>query len=463
MERIFLTTLNNPHDSAYYHVKFSERVGFGLGDLAINITWASLGMYIVYFYTDVVGIGAAIIGTLMLLGRIFDGIIDVAMGTLVDKTQTRSGKARPWLIWASIPFALLTVLLFTVPDVAYNGKVIYIFISYMLLMVAFPAIAIPYGTLNSLITQDQHERETLNIFRMFLAQIGVLLVTNATQPLVGLFGGKQSGWIWTYVLLCSITVILFFVVFAKTKERVRPAANSDKAEKVALSVSFKALSKNKYWWLATSFFVIYSVGYALNQSGTIYYAKYIIGNENLVGMLTLAYLIPVMIGFLFLSAMFKKYGKRNSMIAGLVVSILGLLFTLINPSSTFIVTLSQIIKGIGQIPLLGGVWALFPDTIEYGEWKTHIRNEGLLYSGGSFGQKFGVGIGTALTGWILAWGGYIGEKSVQSSSALFSINAIFIYLPIALFVVQIILMAFYNLDKIYPTVTKELQARKAAV
>lgn len=457
-----MTQLNNPPDNAYHHVKFGERVGFGIGDLAINITWASLGMYVVYFYTDVVGIGAAIIGTLMLLGRIFDGVVDVVMGMLIDKTNTKYGKARPWLIWASIPFALLTVLLFTVPDIGYSGKVIYIFISYMLLMIAFPAIAIPYGTLNTLITQDQHEREILNIFRMFLAQIGVLLVTNTTQPLVGLFGGGQAGWIWTYVLLSSVTVILFFGVFAKTKERVRPSSDSAKAEKVPLRVSFKALSKNKYWWLATSFFVIYSIGYALNQSGTIYYAKYIIGNENLVGMLTLAYLIPVMIGFLFLSALFKKYGKRNSMIAGLLISILGLLFTLVDPSSVLIVTISQVIKGIGQIPLLGGVWALFPDTIEYGEWKTHIRNEGLLYSGGSFGQKFGVGVGTALTGWILAWGGYVGEKSVQSDSALFSINSIFIYLPLVLFIVQIIMMIFYNLDKLYPTITKELKERKAS-
>lgn len=217
---------------------------------------------------------------------------------------------------------------------------------------------------------------------------------------------------------------------------------------------------NDCWWIATIFFIIYSVGYALNQGTTIYYAQYILHNNSYVGVLTIAYLVPVLVCFLFMTPILKKYGKTKSMVVGSIISIVGYLFTLINPSSFAVVMVAQIIKGVGQAPLLGSVWALFPDTIEYGEWKTHTRVESLLYSGGSLGQKVGVGLGTAITGWVLAWGHYNGAAAVQSSSAINAIYALFIYIPIIIFVLQLILLHFYKMDKIYPKVMADLRARK---
>lgn len=444
--------------------KYAEKLGFkdymtfGFGDVAINFTFASLGMFVVYFYTDVAGIAAGVVGTLMLFSRAFDGIIDMVVGGFVDKTHSKWGKTRPWLLFGCLPFAILTVALFAVqPTWSSTTKIIYAFVSYNVLMIAFSSIAIPYGTLNSLVTRDQHQREKFNVFRMFEAQIGVLIVTNLTMPMVKAFGNKQSSWVATYAILSAISVILLLIVFKTQRERVHEAAKVT----IPLKQSLKAIAHNDCWWIATIFFIIYSIGYALNQGTTIYYAKYILHNNSLVGILTIAYLAPVLVCFLFMTPILKKYGKTKSMFVGSIISIVGYLFTLIDPSSFAIVMIAQIIKGIGQAPLLGSVWAMFPDTIEYGEWKTHTRVESLLYSGGSLGQKVGVGLGTAITGWVLAWGHYNGTAAVQSQSAITAIYALFIYIPVIVFILQLILLHFYKMDKIYPKVMADLHARKA--
>jgi len=447
---------NKPVTSFKQNLRFIDKLGYGCGDLAINFAWASLGMFVVFFYTDVIGMSAAIIGTIMLFSRFLDGILDVLMGIIVDKTNSKYGKARPWILWGSVPFAITTVLIFMVPDLSLMGKIIYIVVTYNLLMMAFTAVCIPYGTLNSLVTQDQHQREVLNLFRMFLANIGVLIVSNFTMPMVSYFGGKQAGWILTYAILAFIAVLLFVFVFKTQKERVQPIVK----EKISLKIGLGALCKNKYWFIATFFFIVYSIGYAINQASTIYYAKYILGNSSLVGVMTIAFVIPIIIGFLFTAPIYKKYGKRNAMIAGSLIGILGCLITIFDPANLTVVMLSQIMKGIGQIPILGGVWALFPDTIEYGEWKTGIRNEGLLYSGGSLGQKMGIGLGTALTGWILDYGGYNGIQALQSDSAMTSIVWLFIYIPIIISVVQIIVLYIYDIDKHYKQIVIDLLKRK---
>ncbi len=443
-------------------IAFGERLGFGVGDLAVNFVWASMGMFIVFFYTDVVGISAAVVGTIMLVSRFLDGISDVAMGVVVDRTKSKHGKARPWILWMCVPFAALTVLLFTVPDVGDTGKIIYAFITYNILTLAFTAVVIPYGTLNSLITQDQHQRSLLNIFRMFLAQIGVILVSSLTLPLVDFFGGTQTGWIMTYIVYGIIAIFLFLFTFKATKERVQITQEKTE-EKIPLKVSLKALVQNKYWAMIFGFFIIYSMGTALWQGSTIYYAQYLLNNQTLTGILTMAITIPVIVGFFFMPALFRRFGKRNIVLAGSVISIIGTLIIMIDITNIYFVIIGQIIRGLGKSPFTGALWAFLPDTIEYGEYKTGIRNEGLVYSAGSMGQKIGVGLGAALVGWVLGWTGYIGGATVQPDEALFGINALFLYLPLATYVLQSILLLFYKLDKIYPQVEKELLARRSKI
>ncbi|MDQ0859996.1 MFS transporter [Bacillus sp. V2I10] len=440
-------------------IKLGEKIGYGFGDLASNLVWSSMSMFIVFFYTDVIGIGASIIGTIMLFSRFFDGITDLVMGAVIDKTKSKHGKARPWILWTAVPFAITTALLYAVPDIGEVGQIVYIVLTYNLLTLLYTAINIPYGVLNSLITQDQYQRSLLNVFRTIFAMIGVIIVSTVTMPLVNLLGGGQSGWVYTFVIYGALGALLFLITFNKTKERVKPAVTSGPNSKVPLKKGLKALLKNKYWFVALVFFLTTYLGTALFQGSTIYFAQYILGSPELVGLLTVASIVPTLVGLLMVAPLIKKFGKRNSMVGGLILTVVGSLIIVLDPNSLLMVVIGSIMRGIGTAPVLGSKFAMLADTIEYGEWKSGIRTEGLVYSAGSMGSKVGTGLGVALIGWTLAWGGYMGGEAVQTDSALFSIYVLFIYLPILISVIQIMLLGLYKLDKQYPQIVKELHER----
>jgi len=442
-------------------VKLSERVGYGLGDLASNFIWQAMSIFIVYFYTDVIGIAAGIVGSIMLFSRIFDGVTDVLMGYIIDKTKSKHGKARPWLLWLAVPFAVSAVLLFAVPDVSTAWQVVYIAVTYNLVCLVYTGLNVPYGTLNSLITQDQYQRSILNVFRMGLALIGVLLVSNLTLPLATFFGGDQSGWVYTFLIFGAIGSTLFFITFKTTKERVKPVNKDLQVKPVPLKDSLMTLSKNKYWAIVTAFILITYIWNALNSGALVYFADYILDNTLLVGAVTTAYTVFTLLGMVFVAPITKRFGKRNAMIVGVFITLIGYLVMLIDLSSVTMIVAGTIIRGIGKAPINGSMFALLADTIEYGEWKTGIRNEGMVYSGGSMGIKIGSGLGTAIIGWVLAFGGYVGGADVQAASALQSIQTLFIYIPMGINVLMIVLLLFYNLDKKYPQIIRDLQARNA--
>ncbi|WP_130860871.1 MFS transporter [Gracilibacillus phocaeensis] len=441
------------------NIGLTEKVGYGFGDLATNFVWGAMGTYLVYFYTDVVGMAAGIIGTIMLFSRLFDGVTDIIMGAIIDKVKSKHGKARPWLMWLAFPFAIATILLFTVPDISTTGKIIYIVITYNLMTIIYTSINIPYGVLNALMTQHQYQRSVLNIFRMVNGQTGSLIVGVLTIPMVAFFGGGQSGWVFAFVVYASVAVILFFITFFTTKERVKPV----KKEKTKLPVkdSVRTLIKNKYWFLSLLLFILTFIYLALSTGTPVYFAEYILEDVNLVSLLLMANTIPIILGMLFfLAPIVKRFGKRNAIIMGSFVAIAGALIIMMNPESLSVVILGLVLRGIGQATVIGTMFALLADTIEYGEWKTGIRNEGMIYAGGSMGLKIGTGLGTAVIGWLLAIGGYVGGLETQTSSALFSIEFLFIYAPIIVNVLQIIVMYFYKLDKEYPQIMKDLNERK---
>lgn len=439
-------------------IGITEKVGYGLGDLATNFAWASMSMFIVYFYTDIVGISAGIIGTIILLSRFLDGVSDIAMGGIIDKTHSKHGKARPWLLWLTIPFVVVMVLLFTVPDIGDIGKVIYVAITYNLVILLYTGVVIPYGTLNTLMTEDQNERGVLNVYRMFFATIGIIVVGNLVLPMVNFFGSGQSGWIAAYAVLALVAAIMYMITFFTSKERTAHL-NKD-VDKEPFWVGFKALIKNKYWIMVLFMFILYYVNDALYNGGTIYYAEYILDNPGLVGLLTLSIQIPALLLIPFLAPLIKKFGKTKLMICGTLLFIAGSIIIMINPTNLTVVVIGSILRGVGRVPIFGTIFALLPDTVEYGEWKTGVRREGLVYSGGSMGTKIGTGIGAASVGWILSFGGYVGGQAIQSDSAIFAINALFLYLPIVTFVLLVILLVFYRLDKEYPQIIKDLRERK---
>ncbi|MEC5271723.1 MFS transporter [Caldifermentibacillus hisashii] len=451
-------SIQNTNNVKEEKIGLTEKVGFGLGDLATNFVWGAMGTYIVYFYTDVIGVAAGIIGTIMLFSRLFDGVTDVIMGALVDKVNSKHGKARAWILWLAIPFAIATVLLFTVPDVGPVGTIIYIIITYNLISLIYTGINIPYGVLNALMTQHQYQRSVLNIFRMVSGQTGGLIVGVLTIPMVAFFGGGQNGWVFAFVVYAVVAAILFGITFKTTTERVKPVKKTKST--IPFKTSIVTLFKNKYWFIMLLFFILTFIYLAISQGSTVYFAQFILGDVNLVSVLLMANTLPIILGMLFyLAPVVKRFGKRNAAIAGSFISIVGGLLILINPSSTAIVVTALILRGIGQAAIVGTIFALLADTIEYGEWKTGIRNEGMIYAGGSMGLKIGTGVGSALIGWLLASGGYVGGQETQAGSALFSIEVLFIYLPIVINILQLVLMYLYKLDKEYEGIVEDLQAR----
>ncbi|WP_110648966.1 MFS transporter [Salinicola peritrichatus] len=440
-------------------IPLREKIGYGCGDLASNFIWQAMSIFIVYYYTDVIGVAAGVIGSIMLFSRVFDGVSDIAMGYVIDKTTSRHGKARPWLLWLAVPFAVSAILLFTVPDVSPFWQAVYIAVTYNVVCLVYTGLNVPYGTLNSLITQDQYQRSLLNVFRMSLALIGVLVVGNLTLPVATLLGGGQSGWVMTFMIFGVIGTGLFLFTFMSTRERVKPADERRHQAPVPLMQSLRTLSRNRYWALATIFILVTYIFNALNSGAVVYYAQYLLDDTWLVGIITTAYTVFILVGMALVPPITKRYGKRNAIIVGELITLVGYGIMLIDLSNVYLIVAGTIIRGLGKAPINGSMFALLGDTIEYGEWKTGIRNEGMVYSGGSMGIKVGSGLGTALLGWILAFGGYVGGGGEQSDAALFAIQALFIYLPMGLCVLLIALMLFYDLDKRYPAIVAELAAR----
>jgi GPH family glycoside/pentoside/hexuronide:cation symporter len=453
---------NVPSNTQSSKISLSEKIGYGFGDMASNVVVTAVSMFLMFYYTEVVGVSAAVVGTIILFSRIFDGITDLGMGIIVDKTKSKHGKARPWLLWMAVPIGIVTILLFSVPEGwSSTATIVYVAITYNLLFLIYTAINVPYGTLNALITQDQHQRSILNLFRMSMAVVTTIIISYLTMPLVTMFGGGQKAWQLTFTIFSIVGVGLFFATFFMTKERVTQVIDTKKSD-VSIKEGIKALFKNKYWVLTLFIMIVTFVNQAVSTGVTVYYAQYILNDATLVGSLTMFLFIPLLLTMMVLAPIFKTFGRRNTVILGLVLMILGSLLMIIDPQSVLIVIVGTVIKGIGMAPLTGSVFAMLADTIEYGEWRTGVRAEGLVYSGGSLGTKVGGGLGAAAIGWILSLGGFIsGTTGNQPDSALTVIEFLFIYLPIIISGILVVLLYFYKLDKIYPEIVKELKIRKA--
>lgn len=433
-------------------IRFWERFSYGCGDLGCNIIYSAMSSFLLFYYTDYVHVSAGVIGTIMLLSRVFDGITDLIMGIIVDRTKSRFEKCRPWILRMAIPFALAGILLFTVPSGLGNtAKLAYIFITYNLVSsVIYTAINVPYATLNSLITQDQYERSVLSIFRMILATTGTLIITNLTLPLVEFFGNNLSAWTKTFAVFGILAVIVFMITFTGTKERVVPAKDT-KQEKVPFVKGIRLLFQNKYWMMITITLVFIFINYSLNGGAAVYYAKNILHNSDMVGTMNLVANL-VQIGVMFFTAfIIKKIGKRNMLIVGAVIYGLGFaMFGFVGTNMTGII-IACVLKGVGNAGISSCMFAIVSDTIEYGEWKTGYRTEGLINSASSFGFKVGNGLGSAILGWV------IGAAGAGTGSEI-----TFIWIPAILCIGQVVVMWFYKLDKEYDGIVEALEKEGAA-
>ena len=429
--------------------KIGERFSYGCGDFGCNIIYTAMSAFLLYYYTDYAGVSAFAVGVIMMVSRIFDGVSDIIMGVIVDRTKSKYGKARSWILRMCVPFAVSGILLFSVPaSLGSTAKLVYIFITYNLTStVVYTAINVPYSALNALMTQDPYERSVLSIFRNLLATAGTLIINTVTLPLVEFFGDNASAWTKTFCVLGLLAVIAFLFTFFGTKERVVSVAQKQSSEKV--DVPFKegirALFKNKYWILMTVMLALFFLMYSVNGGSTVYYAKDILGNKSLVGTINGIFNAVQIVAMFFIAMLVKKFGKRNVFSLGLVLDIIGMLMLNFSEGAMAMIVASSIVRGLGNACGGATMWAMVSDTIDYGEWKNGYRTEGLVNSACSFGYKIGNGIGSALLGVILEAGGYIGEAAVQSASALVSIKICFVWIPIVVYICGLIIMKFWKL------------------
>lgn len=383
-------------------ITVGEKIAYGGGDLASNLILVLTSTFVTFFYTDALGLNAGIIGTIMLFSRVFDGVSDMLMGFVMDQVKSKRGKARCWLYWLAIPIALATVLVFLVPNIGDTGKYIFVIITYNLVTTfLYTMINIPYGALTSLMTRDQNQRTVINIFRMFMAQVGSLIINAFTLPLINAVGGstEQKSWIIVSVMYGILAAALFFICYAKTEERV--TISSEQEEKISFGESFKLIMKNNYWLLIVGVWVFTALSMGIGMSVGTYYAKYVLGNENLAGFLTSIALIPTLVCMPFVAPLSQKYGKRNVALIGGIIQVVGQALMILNPENFTWLIVCNVVKGVGSAALTGTLFAMVADTIEYGQWKTGKRVEGMLYSSTTFGAKIGAGVGIAVSMGIL--------------------------------------------------------------
>lgn len=440
-----------------------ERFAYGCGDAGCNIIYTAMTGFLLLYYTDYAGVSAGAVGIIMLISRIFDGVSDLIMGNIVDRTHSRFGKARPWILRMCIPFALAGILLFSVPTSwAANAKLVYVFITYNLVStVIYTAINVPYSSLNALMTQDPYERSVLSVFRNLLATAGSLFINTFTLKFVTFFGDNAAAWSKTFGVFGFLSIVLFLLNFAGCKERVKPALKAGEERDVPFKEGFRSLLQNKYWIMVTVMLALIFIAMALYGGATVYFAKTILGDVNLVAPIGNAVYIAQILTMFIVAFFVKKLGKRNVMIIGCVLSIIGFGFMLFTTNYVIIIACS-VLRGVAAACMGATMWAMVSDTIDYGEWKTGNRTEGLVNSACSFGYKIGNGLGSAILGGIISLGGYSEIAAVQSSGAIFSVKLAFAIIPIVIYVAIILLLQPYKLDKEFGGIIEDLKKRSEA-
>lgn len=440
-----------------------ERFSYGCGDGGCNIIYTAMTGFLLLYYTDYAGVNAGAVGIIMLISRVFDGISDLIMGTIVDRTHSRFGKARPWILRMCVPFALAGVLLFSVPaGWTQNAKLVYVFITYNLVStVIYTAINVPYSALNALMTQDPYERSVLSVFRNLLATAGSLFINTFTLKLVEFFGDNAAAWSKTFGVFGLVAVVLFLINFAGCKERVKPAGKDGEEKDIPVKEAFQSLIKNKYWIIVTIMLALIFVAMALYGGATVYFAKTVLNDRNLVTPIGNAVYVAQIVTMFLVAFFVKKMGKRNVLIAGCVLNIIGFGVMLVTANYVVIMAAS-ILRGVASACMGATMWAMVSDTIDYGEWKTGNRTEGLVNSACSFGYKIGNGLGSAILGWIITLGGYVDAADVQSAGAVFSVKMAFAIIPIIIYAVIIILLQWYKLDKEFDGIIADLKKRAEA-
>lgn len=451
------------------NMKLYEKIGYGLGDTASSIFWKLFGVYLLYFYTDVVGLDVAVTGTMFLVTRIWDSCFDPVVGVIADRTDTRWGKFRPYLLWMAVPFGIMGVLTFSSPEFSLTWKTGFAYLTYSLMMMVYSLINVPYATLLGVLSDDPRERVSLSSYKMAFAALGSILALALIEPLVNLFGGDMAGtgsWTKAVAVLAAVAVVLFFCTFSLTKERVVPV--SDKSH--SLKSDLCDLLRNIPWWMLLGGGISVLLFNSIREGGAVYYFKYYaLEHWSLPWGLSAVTLYLVLgqafniAGIILIPYVSSRVGKKNAFILMMgIVAVLSGLFWFLGPDDFVLMMVSQSLISLAAGGIMPLLWSMYADVADWSEWKTGRRATGLIFSSSSMSQKLGWSLGGAVTGWLLYLFGFEANV-VQTESAVIGIRLMQSVLPACGALLSVVFMLFYTLDdKMMSTVGDSLRLRREA-
>lgn len=453
-------------NSQMSRLSIKEKIGYSIGDSAFNFYFQMYIVFMLFFYTDVFGISAAVVGTMFLVSRIWDAVNDPLMGALADRTNSRWGKFRPWIFFAAFPLAISGVLCFTSLNLSTVGKIVWAYVTYNMLMMSYTAANVPYSSLMGVMTPDSEERVGLNVWRFIFANAAMLIVQGLTLPLVGKLGGGNDakGFMLTMVFFSSMALVFLMTTFITTKERIKP----EPGQKTSIMQDLKDLFKNRPWvilFIMTLFVFIY---WSLKGSIGLYYTKYFVNHESLRSFLqnfgfarspdadvvkvgftfySTAGVIAMLIGILFSKYFAVRFGKRDVFRVCLFLAACStFVYVFLKPEQVFLQfffnVLVQLTYGV-TIPLL---WAMVADVADFTEWKTHRRATAMTFAGILFALKLGLSLGGAIAGKLLGFYKYVPNVE-QNAVTLKGIRYMMSVYPAILFFIGVGTLFFYVIDK----------------
>lgn len=439
-----------------------SKFAYGMGDVGCNFSWMFVGNFLMIFYTDAFGISMGAVSVLMLISRFWDAINDPVIGELSDRTHTRWGRFRPWLLIASPLTAFVLVLTFWAhPEWSNTAKIIYMSVTYCVLVLGYTCVNIPYGTLCGAMTQNIDERAQINTFRSVSAMTAIGIINIITIPLIHFFGGDdiKTGFLLVAILYGCIFAACHIFCFANTKEVVA----IPKKQKIPVRTQLSAARQNAPYLLALAGQLLFGIINYGRNADLVYYFKYVEGDSNLFSTYSLAIIIPSIIGAASFVWVFEKLNNKGWAAAffSFCTGIATFMLYFFSPNSSpvmfylFAILTQFFFSGFNT-----AIYAIIPDCVEYGEWKTGIRNDGFQYAFVSLGNKIGMAIGTALLAWAIADAGYV-ANTVQNQEVLNIIHHCFSTIPGVLWVLTGFVLLFYKLNrKTYDRIFSELQQRK---
>jgi GPH family glycoside/pentoside/hexuronide:cation symporter len=443
-------------------VTLKEKIGYGFGDAASSMFWKLFGMYLMFFYTDVFGLEAQVVGTMFLITRVWDSLFDPIIGAIADRTKSRWGKFRPYLLYVAVPFGVIGVFTFYTPSFNDSGKIIYAYATYSLMMIVYSVINVPYASLLGVMSSSPKTRSVLATYRMTFAYLGSFVTLLFFNPLVSYFSdndiessNQQYGWVMAASVVAVSAVILFFLCFLWTKERVVTISDDHSS----LKEDVKNLLRNKPWWILLGAGVFTLVFNSVRDGAALYYFKYYV-EEDLFDHIKI-FQIPFvlsglyfsigqlanLVGVIIAAPLSNRIGKKNTFIGSMLIAFMGSIFFYWIPRDGVfeIFTLQILISCCAGIvfPLL---WSMYADCVDYSEYKTGRRATGLIFSSSSMSQKLGWAFGSAFTGWLLGYFGFQ-ANTIQSDDTLNGIRMFLSFFPAIGALLSAIFVFFYPLDE----------------